>query len=778
MGQGQDKIAASLTDLQPTAIVELFQLYFNTVDKPNDVFYFHGGAIFDKDIKWQGKGYSRLPVESEGFEVTANNQLPRPKIRISNKDYNITSMLLNNQDFQFAKVIRKRTFVKYLDDENFDGGNPWGQADASAELSNDTFIVSQKTAENKLFVELELSSPLDLENFEINNRLLIARYCSWYYRGNGCNYRGIPIETEESQTLTLSAQTLNNWPTVENSNIWSTGKSYSSGDAVFVFNDKIKINPHPSSSIKEIQSAKIWYVAQTGHSSTSYNGPDINKDYWLKDGCNKKIEGCKKRFGPNSAENNIPNTVINSYIDFSYKNSNYSNNIAALADITGSSLYAGSNFRNCIDGKSTAGIAVGDEKFYAWISSGTAKPWIQFQFNKPYVFNRIDLYDRASLNNFNQANIKIYSGESLKLNGTYTVNANGLRSTTGFANVTGDKILISGINSSTDAGLVEVAIFEPSGLGFYNDTFLSSGISTKDQFHIASWVNFPNGIPNSESIFNIFHNVKTNCQHSGLNLYVSGGNTLVLDFAVRQYSGAIPTYKTVNKSINIPFYPSQLQSIHVISEGGKTNGSSPTSFPQGYLEIRCGENSTKYITTLPNSNTKFSGEFFLFKNPSFTGSTNNLFLGVNNWQFSSGDIFSSPPSAQGIYSNTQLTSPARIASVAMWTGLNSLNNRINFFDREDQTIKHPRTYAELQDGISSLKTGLFAWWDMDLSDTSPYVIAGSNNVDNKFYLSGEYSSNIDFNTGVISYTSFINSTQQKQDYLPFGGFPGTDKYGR
>ena len=31
MGQGQDKIASSLIDLQPTAIVELFQLYFNPV---------------------------------------------------------------------------------------------------------------------------------------------------------------------------------------------------------------------------------------------------------------------------------------------------------------------------------------------------------------------------------------------------------------------------------------------------------------------------------------------------------------------------------------------------------------------------------------------------------------------------------------------------------------------------------------------------------------------------------------------------------------------------
>jgi lambda family phage minor tail protein L len=114
MGQGQDKIASSLMDLQPTAIVELFQLYFNPIDKPDAAIYFHGGAIFQKSIKWQNQEYMPLPVESEGFEVTANGQLPRPKIRISNKDYYMTQLLLNNSDFQFGKLIRKRTFVKYL----------------------------------------------------------------------------------------------------------------------------------------------------------------------------------------------------------------------------------------------------------------------------------------------------------------------------------------------------------------------------------------------------------------------------------------------------------------------------------------------------------------------------------------------------------------------------------------------------------------------------------------------------------------------------------------
>ena len=176
MGQGADKIARSLVELQPTAIVELFLLYFNTVDQPEACIAFHGGAIYNREVTWQGIEYLPIPVETEGFEVNANGQMARPKIRVSNKDYFVTDLLLRYNDLQFSKIVRKRTFIKYLDDVNFDGGNPWGQADATAEVSNDTYVISQKTAENKNFVEFELTSPLDLENFELNNRLIMSRY--------------------------------------------------------------------------------------------------------------------------------------------------------------------------------------------------------------------------------------------------------------------------------------------------------------------------------------------------------------------------------------------------------------------------------------------------------------------------------------------------------------------------------------------------------------------------------------------------------------------------
>ena len=140
MGQGEDKIARSLLDLQPTAILDFYRIFPDTVSKPTLSIDIHGGSVFKDAIKWQGIRYLPIPVEAEGFELTANGQMPRPKIRIANKDFLITSLLQNNSDFKNARIVRKRTFVKYLDDDNFDANNPFGTADSSAEISEETYV--------------------------------------------------------------------------------------------------------------------------------------------------------------------------------------------------------------------------------------------------------------------------------------------------------------------------------------------------------------------------------------------------------------------------------------------------------------------------------------------------------------------------------------------------------------------------------------------------------------------------------------------------------------
>jgi len=300
MGQGQNKIASSLLDIQPTAVLEFFRLYPDTVVKPDVFISIHGGSIFGDNVVWQGIEYIPVPVEGEGFEINGNGQLSRPKLRIANKDYLISSLLQNNFDFKNAKIVRKRTFLKYLDDVNFDGGNPFGPQDYTAEISNETFLIGQKIAENKVYVEFELTSPLDLENFEVTNRQILAKYCYWGYRSHGCNYYGKPIERENAYNFTdadgniITPETSANGFLTNVNYLWSQTETYNKGRVVYLENPKIYINKNPLDNNSYAGPLRTWYVCVAN--GIINQNPQSNPTYWQKDGCSKKISSCKKRF--------------------------------------------------------------------------------------------------------------------------------------------------------------------------------------------------------------------------------------------------------------------------------------------------------------------------------------------------------------------------------------------------------------------------------------------------------------------------------------------------
>ena len=334
MGQGQDKIAISLLELQPTAIVELFLLYFNPKDDPDSFFAFHGGSILQKPIKWQGIEYLPLPVETEGFEVNANGRIARPRIKVSNKDYIISDLLRSFNDLQFARLIRKRTFVKFLDSVNFVNGNPWGQQDSTAELSNDTFIMSQKTAENKLFVEFELTSPLDVDGMDINNRKILSTYCPFTYRGEGCYYNGLPLTNDKDETLYPNARSIGAFKNGNPSETleWINNFGYKANDIVMVENKNAPLNYYQGDIVEQddptfldesLNFLKYYYVAKSDHTSSLQNSPtSANRDaFWHKDECVKTINACKKRFNSDSFTKYYTGkyTENDNFIDFSTK---------------------------------------------------------------------------------------------------------------------------------------------------------------------------------------------------------------------------------------------------------------------------------------------------------------------------------------------------------------------------------------------------------------------------------------------------------------------------
>lgn len=306
--EAKNKVADSLLDLQPTAILELFRVFPDKVNKPTLFLGFHAGTVFNKSLIWQGVQYLPLSMECEGFDVFGDGKLARPKLRILNKDYIITNFLQNYNDLVNAKIVRKRVSVKYIDDANFDGENPFGVADPKAELTNETWLVGRKTQESKVFVELELASPLDLESFDVSYREVVSKFCYWKYRGEGCRYAGLPIERADESPFVDSNGTVvvPNYQAPANSPVgffddssaeWSSARSYVKGDVVYLKNNSVLIRPFGGTANDEAVPMKTVYVCVADNSNQS---PEGNPSFWQRDACSKKLGACQRRF--NSAE--------------------------------------------------------------------------------------------------------------------------------------------------------------------------------------------------------------------------------------------------------------------------------------------------------------------------------------------------------------------------------------------------------------------------------------------------------------------------------------------
>lgn len=195
-------INAEIQKLDPSSIVELFILDATALG--GDIFYFHAGTNgLRSNVIWQGQEYVRFPIEVNGFEISGQGSLPRPKLRVSNALGAISVLLLNYNDLIGSTFTRKRTHAKFLDAINFSGGN--ADADPSAEYPDDIFIVDRKSSENYQAVEFELASIMDLAGVQLPRRQVIQNLCPWKYRGGECGYTGTDYFTADDVSTSDSS---------------------------------------------------------------------------------------------------------------------------------------------------------------------------------------------------------------------------------------------------------------------------------------------------------------------------------------------------------------------------------------------------------------------------------------------------------------------------------------------------------------------------------------------------------------------------------------------
>jgi len=304
MGQGiNQKVASEAMSLEPSQILEFYLIYY---DWPEDQYSVLALTPYQKSISdriiWQGQEYISYPMEVEGFETKGDNSLPRPRLKVSNVQYAISKYLKVHNNLIGAKVIRKRTFARFLDDINFEGGkNPYfdistqaSEASGTMFLPDQTFYINRRTTETKDLVEFELSTVFELDNVYIPNRNVYSRYCTWIYRGHGCRYAKEPKTTSNSRPFTdSSGATVTPFT---NKGLWESDTTYNKGDYVFVEIENFVIRQEDETDLSApAERLKTFYVCVSDGVSGNENFPPKSKN-WQKDECSKKISDCKLRF--------------------------------------------------------------------------------------------------------------------------------------------------------------------------------------------------------------------------------------------------------------------------------------------------------------------------------------------------------------------------------------------------------------------------------------------------------------------------------------------------
>ena len=138
-------IRADVQTLDPGPKLEFWEL--DATEIGGGIVRFQGhndGVIF-----WQGNEYAPWPITGEGFARTSDQQ-PQPKLVVGNVDGSISQLCMLYEDMVGARIVRRRTFAKYLDAVNFPAGpviTPGGGSfDTADSISQWTILSGTVTA--------------------------------------------------------------------------------------------------------------------------------------------------------------------------------------------------------------------------------------------------------------------------------------------------------------------------------------------------------------------------------------------------------------------------------------------------------------------------------------------------------------------------------------------------------------------------------------------------------------------------------------------------------
>lgn len=160
----QSNIQTQVNLLQNTAAwVELFKIDCSLIG--GGVYYFtNQKSASGGNIVFGGITYTAIPIQGAGFDVTSSGTLPKPTLTVSNVTRSFLGAMETFGQFVGATVTRLRTLDIFLDGA--------AQANSSAYIGPETWLVEQKVMHDKNVVQWSLTTSIDRLGFYFGRQCL------------------------------------------------------------------------------------------------------------------------------------------------------------------------------------------------------------------------------------------------------------------------------------------------------------------------------------------------------------------------------------------------------------------------------------------------------------------------------------------------------------------------------------------------------------------------------------------------------------------------------
>jgi lambda family phage minor tail protein L len=156
----------------PGEQISLFRLDATSVG--GTVMFFCQGTIGGAPVIFGGVTYTPWDIDFDGMEINAGGVLPQPRMRVSNTNSYIQELVNSYGDIVGCEVRRVRTFKRFLDGQS--------EADPTAYTGPDVFRVEQRTDDNPVYIEWQLSAAIDQEGKMLPGRVVLRDTCTARYR--------------------------------------------------------------------------------------------------------------------------------------------------------------------------------------------------------------------------------------------------------------------------------------------------------------------------------------------------------------------------------------------------------------------------------------------------------------------------------------------------------------------------------------------------------------------------------------------------------------------